>query len=86
MSAATSYIDKMLEPVTEAFTPEVARRFADLQPTTAEAARMEQLAAKANEGQLSEREALEYKARISVGDVISILRLKARRYLQDQSA
>lgn len=86
MSAVVSFIDEMLEPVTESFTPDLARRLADLRPTNAEAARMEELATKANEGQLSEDEAAEYKARISIGDVISILRLKAKKYLQNQSA
>jgi hypothetical protein len=84
MSTATTYIDEMLDPLADAFTPEVARKLAALRPSPAEAARMEELAEKASEDRLTPPERAEYQARISVGDVISILRLKAQKYLQEQ--
>jgi len=43
--------------------------------------RVDVLAEKANEGLLSESERAEYEAYINTDDFISILKLKARRYL-----
>ena len=42
---------------------------------------MEELGAKASDGQLSDEEAREYEALIEVGDVVATLQLKARQQL-----
>jgi hypothetical protein len=44
--------------------------------------RLELLAKKANEGQLTAEEAREYDRFIELGDIITTLRLKAERQLQ----
>ena len=48
----TSYLDRLLEPVTQCFTPEVAERLIALRPDPTIQAKIEELAEKANEGQL----------------------------------
>jgi hypothetical protein len=44
-------------------------------------ARLAELAEKANEGTLSTEERAEYEAYVKVGDVLSLLHLKARKLL-----
>ena len=85
MATAATYIDEMLDPLAESFTHESAQRLVALQPKPEETARMEELAAKANEGLLTPAEDAEYKTRITVGDMIAILKLKARGYLDQQN-
>ena len=47
----TSYLDRLLDPLTECFTPEVAVRVVGLRARPEIEARIEELATKANEGQ-----------------------------------
>jgi hypothetical protein len=79
--AGTSVLDLMIDPVSRCLDAESARRLLDLQidPTVQE--RVSLLAEKANEGLLSEPERAEYEAYVNTDDFISILKLKARRYL-----
>ena len=53
-SVETSYLDRLLEPVTQCFTAEVAKRLISLPPDPTVQARIAELAEKANEGQLSD--------------------------------
>jgi hypothetical protein len=77
----TSVLDLMLDPVSRCLDAESARRLLDLQidPTVQE--RVGVLAEKANEGLLTDPERAEYEAYVNADDFISILKLKARRYL-----
>jgi hypothetical protein len=81
-----SFLDRFLEPVTDAFTPEIARVFANLQASEELQAQVDELAKKANDGTITPAEDAEYKAIIDAADLIAILQLKARRFLQAQSA
>ncbi len=81
MSTTVSYLDRLLEPVTEAFTPELADRLANLQADPELAEQIEDLRQKANAGTLSPDEDAAYKEFVEALDVISILRAKARRFL-----
>ena len=82
MSTA-AYLDRFLEPVTDAFTPEMARKFADIQTDPSLQVYVDKLAEKASLGTITAEEDAEYKAIIDAADLIAILQLKARRYLQN---
>ncbi|MBU4398186.1 MAG: DUF896 domain-containing protein, partial [Planctomycetes bacterium] len=56
----TGYLDRLLAPVTQCFTPEVAERLVALRADAETQARIEELAGKANEGELSPDELAEY--------------------------
>ena len=80
MSTA-SYLDRFLEPVTDALTPELARQLVDLRANDELQAEVEVLRRKANEGALSADEEAAYKDFVEAVDVISIIQSKARRFL-----
>ena len=82
MSTA-DYLNLFLEPVTAAFTPEIARVFADLPPRADLQSLVDDLAKKANDGTLTPAEEAKYKSIVDAADVIAILQLKARRFLKD---
>ncbi len=81
MSTTVSYLDRLLEPVTEAFTPELADRLANLQADPELAEQIADLRQKANAGTLSPEEEEAYKEFVEALDMISILQAKARRFL-----
>ena len=85
MSTA-SYLDRFLEPVTTAFTPELARSFADLRADPELQSWVDDLAKKANDGTITPAEDSEYKALIDAADLIAVLQLKARRFLGQHPA
>lgn len=82
---ATTYLDRFLEPLADAFTPEVARVIVDLRADPETEAEVEQLRKKANEGTLTPAEVASYKDFVEAVDVISILQSKARRFLARHS-
>jgi len=77
----TSVLDLMLDPVSRCLDTESAKKLLELRMDPAVQERVDVLAEKANEGLLSEPERAEYEAYINTDDFISILKLKARRYL-----
>ena len=81
----TELIDRCYDQVTQAFTPESARKLLENKPDPAVAMRMGYLGQQSNLGTLTEEEQAEYHALIDVGDVISLLKLKAQKFL-DESA
>ena len=84
--STVSYLDRFLEPVTEAFTPELARRLVDLRADAELQAEVEVLRQKANEGKLNSDEEAAYKDFVEAVDVISIIQSKARRFLARHQA
>jgi hypothetical protein len=76
-----SYLDLLLDPVTESFTPDVARRVVGLQADPNIQVRIGELAEKANEGTLSEEERAEYLEFIEAADLVAIIQAKARKRL-----
>jgi uncharacterized protein YnzC (UPF0291/DUF896 family) len=64
--------------------PEVALAVANLRAEPAVQARIDELAGKSNEGELSAEERAEYEAYVDALDIISILQAKARRRLAHQ--
>jgi hypothetical protein len=80
MSAAIG-LDGLLEPLSRCLDIASARRVIDLRVAPPVQERIDMLAERANEGTLSDGERSEYEALINAADFISILKLKARRYL-----
>ena len=76
------YLDRMLEPVSRCLTKESAERLATLRVDPALQARIDELADKCTEGELSDAEQVEYETYVRAGSLISILQLKARKFLQ----
>jgi hypothetical protein len=81
MATAEHFLDRYLDPVTDALTPQVAQRILSLQPDPDVAARVEQLGEKSDVGTLSEEERDEYRALADAGTLIALLKAKARRCL-----
>jgi hypothetical protein len=84
-SVQTDVLDRVLYPFTDCLTPEVARRIADLRADAEMQARVDELASKANEGRLSERERAEYDTYRSAFHFITILQAKARSLFKQAS-
>ena len=84
--ATTSYLDRLLDPLAEAFTPAVASVLLDLRADSEVEARIGELRRKANDGTLTPEEDAEYKDFVEAVDLISIMQAKARRFLAKQSA
>jgi len=74
--------DSLLESAARCLDAESVRALGELQLTQADQSRLDLLAQKANEGQLSGDEAREYDRFIELGDIIATLRLKAERQMQ----
>ena len=83
MSAATG-LDGLLEPFSRCLDAESARRVVDLRVAPPVQERIDALAERANEGTLNDGERSEYEALINAADFISILKLKARLYLDSK--
>ena len=77
----TNVLDRVLEPFSRCFTPEVAQKIVDFRADAVMQARLDELAEKANEGALSETETAEYDSYIEAIDFIAILQAKARSLL-----
>lgn len=84
--STVSYLDRFLEPVTEAFTPALARKLVDLRADPELQAHIDGLRQKANEGILTPEEDAEYKDFVEAVDVISIIQAKARQFLAKHPA
>ena len=78
--------DQLLDPIARCFTLDVARQVAGLHADPTLQARLDALAGKANEGELTEEERDEYEAYVEAIDVVSILQAKAREILRDNAA
>jgi hypothetical protein len=73
---ATAGLAKILDPVAQCFTPEVAKRVAELRADPAVQVRIEELAEKCNEGTITPEEMAEYDAYIQAMDVVAVLQKK----------
>jgi hypothetical protein len=74
-------LDSLLEPLSLCLDAESARRLVAFRIDQPVQARIEILGDRANEGTLDASERSEYEALINAADFIAILKLKARRHL-----
>ncbi len=77
----TAALERLLDPLDRILTPEVARKIVDLRADDATQRRVDELADKCNEGQLTPAEEAEYDDYIEAIDIIGILQAKARSAL-----
>lgn len=79
-------MDRVLDPLAACFTPDVARQVASLRADPEFQARLDELADKCTEGQLTDQERAEYESYIRALDVIAVLQAKARAAFRDEKA
>ncbi len=76
----------MLNPLSQCFNTESARRLVELTTASVVIKRVEYLASQANEGLLTTADQQEYEAYVPANSLITIIKLKARRHLADHVA
>jgi hypothetical protein len=81
----TSGIDLVFESASATMTREVARWLGEFCASPQLGSRLEDFAERNTEGQLSEQELEEYSAVVELGDIFSILRSRARKFLAEQN-
>ena len=79
-------LDEILEPVTRAFSRDVAEAFVRIEASAPVQNRISELAEKCNEGLLTPAERAEYESYINAVDLISVLQAKARVWLAHHAA
>lgn len=84
--ATTSYLDRLLDPLTEAFTPKVAEALLELRADSELEFHIDELRRKASDGTLTPAEDAEYKDFVEAVDLVSIMQAKARRFLARRPA
>ena len=82
----TSALDRILDPLLVVLTPEVAEKVVKLQADDQLQARLDELADKSNEGELTEEERREYDAYLRGLTMISVFQTKARALLRQKAA
>lgn len=75
-------LDRLLDPIRDCFTTEVARRIVALRADETVQACLDELAEKNAEGTITPDERGEYEALISAGNLIAVLQAKARSALK----
>jgi hypothetical protein len=75
-------LERLLEPLSRCLNADSARALVELRADPVAEARIEELAEKCNEGQLTPDEHREYETYVHVGNVIAILQAKARLQLK----
>ena len=83
--ATTSYLDRLLDPLTDALTPKMASALLELRADPELEVHIIELRQKANYGTLTPTQDAEYKDFVEAVDLISIMQAKARRFLAKQS-
>ena len=81
-----SVLDRLLEPVGRSLNGEAARTLVELRADPQVQARVDELARKCNEGQLSPAERAEYESYVSAASLIAVLQAKARARLACSTA
>lgn len=77
----TPVLGRLLDPLAQSLTRDSARNLLELRADPVAQARVNELADKCNEGQLSDEERVEYESYVLAGDIITILQSKARQLL-----
>jgi hypothetical protein len=81
MGGAERVLDRYLDPLTDALSPQVAQKILELEPNPEDVARVAELGEKADAGTLNDAERDEYRTLADVGTLVALLKAKARRAL-----
>ena len=84
--SAKAGLDGILEGLSQCLNADSARRLVEFRVDEQIQARIDQLAAEANEGTLDAGGRSEYESLINASDFVSILKLKARQHLRTDAA
>jgi hypothetical protein len=79
--STTTVLERMLDPLSDCLNAEAARRIVALRINPAIQARIDELAERSNEGLLTESERAEYESYVEGAEILSLIKLKARRHL-----
>ena len=82
MASSPSTFDRFLDPLAECFTAGVAQQIVELQSDPQSVERLQQLREKANFGNLSDDERVEYEEFVEAMDLVAILKAKAKAVLE----
>lgn len=86
MSGKNSVIDRLMEPIGQYLTPDVAKRLLALRADAELQSRVDALADKANTGTLTAEERSEYEQYVSFSQFVTLLQIKARNLLDRSGA
>ena len=86
MHATNNLLDRILDPLGRALSPQVAKEIVALRADPIAQERMDQLAESCNQGMLTPDEDAEYRALVAASSVIAILQSKARAILANNPA
>ncbi|MBM3752771.1 MAG: hypothetical protein FJW38_02175 [Acidobacteria bacterium] len=78
---STASLDGLLDPLASSLDPTALRQIVAFQISPEVQARVDYLASRANDGELTPDEDAEYEALIDAADLIAVLKLKAQRRL-----
>lgn len=78
-------LSRVIDPANPTLTPQAAEGILSLSYSEADHQRMQELAAKSNDGTLSEEERRELEGYVFVGDLLAMLKSKARQSLRKHS-
>jgi hypothetical protein len=84
MSTLSIHLDRLLEPLADCLSPEVAAKVVNLRADEALQHRVDYLADRANEGLLTPAEQEEYAGYLQANEVITVLQARARSLLRGQ--
>lgn len=85
MHPEASVIDRLMAPIGECLSPEVARRLVSLRADAALQARVDELADRCSAGTLTEPERAEYEQYVRFSQFVTLLQSRARRLLDQTS-
>lgn len=78
---STTYLDRLLDPVTKCLTDVSAQQLATLRIDPETQHRLDELADKATEGSLTDAERTEYETYVHALDFIAVLQAQAKQVL-----
>ena len=81
----SAVLERLLEPVSQCLNVEAAQRLIRVKADAKTQARVDELARKGNEGELTPAERGEYERYVTAGTMIAILQAKARLLLAKNS-
>ena len=81
MTTSASLLERMVDPISRALTPQAAEEIVNLRADAETQRRIDELADKCNEGLLSNEEQAEYQDYIALFNVLTVLQTRARGIL-----
>ena len=84
-NGSAALLERLLEPVSRSLNAKAAKELIKLKADAKTQARVDELARKCNEGDLTPSERLEYERYVTAGNLVAILQAKARLILSRKS-